>query len=112
MLKSLRESGIHLSIDDFGTGYSCLANLKDMPIDTIKIDRAFVQGLGVEDKSKSVTEMIIGLAKKLGANTLAEGVETKMQEKILQDLGCNVCQGFLYSKALSGNDFIRYAEDR
>jgi EAL domain-containing protein (putative c-di-GMP-specific phosphodiesterase class I) len=109
MLHALRESGIHLSIDDFGTGYSCLANLKDMPIDTIKIDRAFVRGLGIEAKSRSVTEMIVGLANKLGASTLAEGVETDMQEDILKDLGCSVCQGFLYSKPLPSEDFIRYA---
>lgn len=109
MLHALRDSGIHLSIDDFGTGYSCLANLKDMPIDTIKIDRAFVQGLGVEAKSRLMTETIVEMAEKFGANTLAEGVETSVQETILKDLGCSVCQGFLYSKPLPSGEFIRYA---
>lgn len=112
MLHALRDSGIHLSIDDFGTGYSCLANLKDLPLDTIKIDRAFVQNLGIDSKSRSVTEAIVSLADSLGASTLAEGVETTMQETILKELGCSVCQGFLYSKALAANDFIQYAEAR
>ncbi len=109
MLHALRERGIHLSIDDFGTGYSCLANLKDMPVDTIKIDRAFVQGLGVDAKSRSMTKMIVNLAEEFKLTTLAEGVETSLQEDILKELGCSVCQGFLYAKPLPSVDFVKYA---
>lgn len=112
MLHSLRSSGIHLSIDDFGTGYSCLANLKDLPLDTIKIDRSFVQNLEVDYKSRLVTEVIISLAEKLGASTLTEGVETKIQEGILRELGCTVCQGFLYAKPMPSIEFIKFVSEK
>lgn len=107
MLHSLRDSGIHLSIDDFGTGYSCLAQLKDLPLDTIKIDRTFVQDIG-NGRGSVVAEAIIGLARRLGVTTLAEGVETLAQAKALMELGCSVCQGFFYSKPLTGERFVEF----
>jgi EAL domain-containing protein (putative c-di-GMP-specific phosphodiesterase class I) len=108
ILHQLRESGVHLSIDDFGTGYSCLAELQDLPVDTIKIDRAFVKGLGTNDHSSVMVEIIIDLAKKLGMTTLAEGVETQEQADALLKLGCTVCQGFFYSRALPGDEFVQF----
>lgn len=109
MLHSLRNSGIQLSVDDFGIGYSCLAQLKDLPLDTIKIDRTFVQDLG-QGGNSTVVETIIDLARKLGVKTLAEGVETMAQSEALRELGCSVCQGFLYSTPLSGDAFIEYVQ--
>ena len=73
ILRDLQDSGVHLSIDDFGTGYSCLSALKDMPLDTIKIDRAFIHGLENGGSSLAIVEMIIELARKLNMTTLAEG---------------------------------------
>lgn len=109
MLHSLRDSGIKLSIDDFGIGYSCLSQLKDLPLDTIKIDRTFVHDLG-QGRDATVAETIIDLAHKLGVKTLAEGVETVAQSEALKELGCSVCQGFLYSKPLPGDWFVEYAD--
>ena len=109
ILRDLRGSGMHLSIDDFGTGYSCLSTLKDMPLDTIKIDRAFIHGLEDGGSSLAIVEMIIELARKLDMATIAEGVETEGQVKLLRSMGCSVAQGFLYSKPLSADEFVKFA---
>lgn len=106
-LHILKNRGIQLSIDDFGIGYSCLAQLKDLPIDTLKIDREFVKNIG-ESRNFSVLESIVNLAQKLGMKTLAEGVEIEAEAEVLRKLGCTTFQGFLYSKPLSGDDFIKY----
>ena len=106
-LHILKNSGIQLSIDDFGIGYSCLAQLKDLPIDTLKIDREFVKNIG-ESRNFSVLESIVNLAQKLGMKTLAVGVEIEAEADVLRKLGCTTFQGFLYSKPLSGDDFIKY----
>ena len=106
-LHILKNRGIHLSIDDFGIGYSCLAQLKDLPIHTVKIDREFVKNIG-KSRNLSILESIIDLAKKLGAKTLAEGVESEDEATALKKLGCTTFQGFLYSKPLSGEDFIKF----
>lgn len=110
VLKKFKENGITLSIDDFGTGYSCLSELKALPFDVIKIDRSFVQNIDTEYRSTMMIEFIVNLAQKFGMITLAEGVETPNQVKILRDLGCNVCQGFHFSEPLSGSDFIRFVD--
>lgn len=108
VLNALRNSGIHLSIDDFGTGYSCLSHLKDLPLDTIKIDRAFVSDLGHGGSSSAVVSAIIDLAAKLNMDTLAEGVETPAQALALTAMGCRVCQGYLFSRPLSSGDFVEF----
>jgi EAL domain-containing protein (putative c-di-GMP-specific phosphodiesterase class I) len=108
-LQVLRNSGIHLSVDDFGTGYSSLSLLKDLPLDTIKIDRAFVTDLW-RDGGVAVVEAIIDLSNKLNMKTLAEGVETKEQAEALTAMGCTVCQGFLYSKPLPSDEFVKFVE--
>lgn len=109
-LQALRDHGFTLSIDDFGTGYSCLAGLKDLPVDTIKIDYSFVKGLTQNDGSIAVVETIIQLATKMGMGTLAEGVETEEQATVLKSMGCSVAQGFLYSQPVSGDEFIKFAQ--
>lgn len=110
VLNMLRDSGIHLSIDDFGTGYSCLSQLKDLPFDTIKIDQSFVADLGQGKISSPIVEAIISLAHKLQMKTLAEGVETEEQAEALKEIGCFVCQGFLYSKPLPAADFVQFVK--
>lgn len=110
-LNVLRDNGVHLSVDDFGTGYSCLAQLKDLPLATIKIDRSFVMGLGREIGASAIVETIIELANKLKMQTLAEGVETEEQAVLLKKMGCSVFQGFLYSKALPGDAFVEFVKN-
>jgi len=110
-LNMLRDYGIHLSVDDFGTGYSCLSQLKNLPLDTIKIDRSFIMGLGREGGATAIVETIIELANKLEMQTLAEGVETDDQAELLEKMGCSVFQGFLYSKALQGDEFVKFVQN-
>ncbi len=111
LLTDLKSLGLHLSIDDFGTGYSSLSYLSQFPIDTIKIDRSFILPMLDQKSSESLVKNIIALAKDLGKETVAEGVETKEQMLKLTSLGCNVIQGYFFSKPLSPCDFQRgYSE--
>ena len=96
-LLELRELGIRLSIDDFGTGYSSLSYLKRLPIDTLKIDRSFIDGLGTDPEDTSIVQTIMSLATTLHLRVLAEGVEDETQLQALIDLGCDYGQGFLWS---------------
>jgi diguanylate cyclase (GGDEF)-like protein/PAS domain S-box-containing protein len=96
-LHRLREMGVRLSVDDFGTGYSSLAQLKALPIDTIKIDRSFVQGLPAERASAAIASAIVELARGLGLTVVAEGVETPAQRRWLTEAGCDKLQGLLVS---------------
>ncbi|MBO9517265.1 MAG: GGDEF domain-containing protein [Porphyrobacter sp.] len=99
-LRSLSESGIKIALDDFGTGYASLSHLSQFPIDLLKIDRTFVQRLGQSPEAKAICAAVVNLGHCLGMQIVAEGVETLVQENALIDLGCDVCQGFLYSKAM------------
>ena len=92
--------GFSLSIDDFGTGYSSLAYLKRFPIDTIKIDRAFVKDLASESEHAAIAIAIIAMAHGLKLRVLAEGVETQPQLDILRDQGCDAIQGYFFSHPL------------
>lgn len=87
-------------MDDFGTGYSSLAYLKDLPIDIIKIDIAFIRDMIKDRKSLAIVQTIIDLAKRLDKITLAEGVENKDQYEILKSIGCDMVQGFLFYKPM------------
>ncbi|HEV7301120.1 MAG TPA: EAL domain-containing protein [Tepidisphaeraceae bacterium] len=105
-LTELRAIGIGLAIDDFGTGYSSLAYLHRLPIDVLKIDRTFVSAIGTsrsadaDCKDTTITRAIIELARSLGLSTVAEGVETELQRATLKSLGCDVMQGYLFSKPI------------
>jgi diguanylate cyclase (GGDEF)-like protein/PAS domain S-box-containing protein len=98
VLDELRSLGVRLSIDDFGTGYSSLAYLRRFPLDTVKIDRAFVSGLGTDPDSRAITSAIIELAHALGLEVVAEGVEEEVQLDVLVEMGCDRAQGFLFSR--------------
>jgi EAL domain-containing protein (putative c-di-GMP-specific phosphodiesterase class I) len=99
-LHRLRTFGVRFALDDFGTGYSSLAHLKDLPIDTVKIDRRFVSGM-VEDRAdRAIVESIITLVRRLGRRVVAEGVESAEQARLLQEMGCQIGQGFLFSVPL------------
>ena len=89
-----------MALDDFGTGFSSLAYLKRFDIDYLKIDASFVRGLEVGGNDHAIVEAIITMAHKLGIQTIAEGVETPAQRDLLQALGCDYAQGYLFSKPL------------
>lgn len=99
-LNELKELGLKLSLDDFGKGYSSLNYLKILPIDTLKVDRAFIQNIEFDPKEKVITESIIRMAKALGLTVLAEGIENASQHSLLVELDCDAMQGFLISKPL------------
>ena len=104
-MHSLREHGIQFSIDDFGTGYCSLSYLKDLPINQLKIDKAFIDELASGDSGISVVKSIIALGASLNMHVIAEGVETVEQKNILESLGCQAYQGYLFSKPLELEDF-------
>jgi len=104
-LLDFREAGIQIAIDDFGTGYSSLAYLKQFDIDYLKIDHSFVRNLGRGQNDIALCEAIIVMAHKLSIQVIAEGVETEAQDKLLREIGCDLGQGFFYSKALPVAEF-------
>lgn len=104
----LRDRGIHLAMDDFGTGYSSLSYLRKFPLNTLKIDKAFVDD-ATSDIGKAMIDTIITIARNLGLSTVAEGVETVEQQRFMAEKNCDVLQGYLYSKPLSADEFARFA---
>lgn len=108
-LRQLVSLGVRLALDDFGTGYSSLAYLNRFPVSTIKLDRSFVTAMLDSPQGLTVVKAIIDLARELGMGTVAEGVETQAQADVLVDNGCLAIQGWLYSKALTGEKFLDMA---
>lgn len=98
IMTQLKDMGFALAIDDFGTGYSSLSYLKKFPIDTLKVDQAFVRNLEKDEDDQSIVRAIVDLAKHLNLKTVAEGVETQGQWQFLKDLDCDYIQGYLFSK--------------
>ena len=107
-MKALKRLGVRLSIDDFGTGYSSLAYLKRFPIDKLKIDQSFVQGLGRPGDDREIVSAIIAMGRNLGLTVLAEGVETAAQRDFLIDSGCDSFQGFYYAEPMPAPEFERW----
>ena len=103
-LRELREMGLRMALDDFGTGYSSLAYLSRLPVDTLKIDRSFVQGVTEHADHTSIVSAIISLAQALRLKVVAEGVETEQQAQMLRLLRCDQAQGFLFSKPLPAEE--------
>ena len=108
IMGELKALGVALAIDDFGTGYSSLAYLKQFPVDTLKIDKSFVMDMLEDDDDKVIVSTIISMSKALGLATVAEGVETQAHAKLLQEMECDIAQGYLYSKAISKEDFLAF----
>lgn len=100
LLTEIRKLGINIALDDFGTGYSSLSYLKLLPINTLKIDKSFIDNIVTNDREKSIVDGIIQLAQKIGLDVIAEGAESKEQIKLLQGMGCNQIQGYYFSKPL------------
>jgi len=111
VMRRLRELGVRLAIDDFGTGYSSLSYLRDLPIDVLKIDRAFVAGLDRGSHAPAVARSIIHLAGTLGMTTVAEGIERPAQVARLRTLGAQYGQGFYFAEPLSNEELTGYLAD-
>ncbi len=105
IFKSLKSMGIHISLDDFGTGYSSLSYLKKIPLDSLKIDKSFIDDIESNEQSRKLLKSIITIAKDLNLSTVAEGVENIAQKEILKDLECDMLQGYLFCKPLPPEDF-------
>ncbi len=100
LLAQLRAAGVRIAIDDFGTGYSSMAYLRYLPVDVLKIDRAFVKDIGSDASADIVVRAIVGLAGSLGLVTVAEGVETAAQAQLLTEMGCGELQGYHFARPL------------
>lgn len=107
-LDQLRGLGVSFSIDDFGIGYSSLSYLQKLPIDTLKIDGSFIQDVTTNAESQAIVAAILDMARRLGLDVVAEGVETGSQLAYLRDSGCNQIQGFVYSEPLSPDAFLAF----
>ena len=111
-LRRLHELGVQISVDDFGTGYSSLSYLKRMPVRELKLDRSFVHDLETDAGNYALASAVIGIGVALGLRVVAEGVETEGQKLMLQQAGCQVAQGYLFSRPQSAEDFERWLQQR
>jgi EAL domain-containing protein (putative c-di-GMP-specific phosphodiesterase class I) len=105
-MQGLKKLGLQLSIDDFGTGYSSLTYLKKMPLDILKIDQSFVRDIETDANDAAIVATIIAMAEHLYLKVIAEGVETRPELDFLKHNGCNIFQGYLFSRPIPGNQFI------
>jgi len=111
-LAGLRDLGVQIMLDDFGTGYSSLGRLSEVPLDVVKIDRRFVNGLGEDHNREPIVAAIIAMADALGLRVIAEGVETERQWQSLVSLGCRAAQGYLLARPMPAEDLAALIETR
>ncbi|HEX5595664.1 MAG TPA: sensor domain-containing phosphodiesterase [Micromonosporaceae bacterium] len=111
-LRRLREAGIRLAVDDFGTGYSSLAYLRRVPVHEVKIDRSLVQGMATDPGDLAIVNAVVTLSQQFGLNVVAEGVESELTLELLQDIGCEIGQGFLFSRPLPYERLVAWLEAR
>ena len=104
-LLTLKKIGVRLAIDNFGTGYTSLSYLKQFPVDTLKIDHSFIQGIVRDSRDRAIVQSMIELASAFGLSVIGEGIETDSQAIQLRALGCNLGQGFLFTPPLPSNRF-------
>jgi len=123
VLAKVRAMGVRIAIDDFGTGFSSLSHLRHLPVDVLKIDKAFVADIGGDTPSvrstvsnsaggAAIASAVIGLAKGLGLDVVAEGVEKRAQLNFLAKLGCHACQGYLLCPPLPAEEFEKWLRER
>ncbi|MBF0265238.1 MAG: EAL domain-containing protein [Gammaproteobacteria bacterium] len=108
ILNKIKELGIAISLDDFGTGYSSLSHLRQFPIDTIKIDRSFIQEATENNDDRSIVTAIVSMSHKLGLDVIAEGVETEQQLHFLEQIGCDFIQGYYLSRPVSADELEHF----
>ena len=106
IMDQLRKDGMQFSMDDFGTGYSSLAQLKQLPVSSIKIDRSFIMDIGSQKECLQIVEAIIAMSHKLGLEVVAEGIETQQQSDLLEQMGCQMGQGYLFSRPVTINQLL------
>ncbi len=111
-IEALRSGGIRMAIDDFGTGFSCFGALGELPVGVLKIDRSFVSGMETRRGGISMIGGMIEMAHAMNLKVVGEGVETEEQARILEDRGCDVFQGFYFSRPLAARDFGAFASVR
>ena len=111
MLNEIKEKGFSIAIDDFGTGYSSLNMLEMMPIDTLKIDKSFIDRINIKEEKTNFIEIIMFITKKLNLKTVAEGVETIEQVNYLKKWNCDLIQGYVYQKPLRFEEFKKYIKE-
>ena len=113
LISRLRKTGFTVEMDDFGSGYSSLNMLKDIHVDVLKIDMAFLKKAEDEDRSRKILQMIISLSRQLGMPVITEGVENAEQVRFLSEMGCDMFQGYYFAKPMSVADFEElYAENK
>jgi EAL domain-containing protein (putative c-di-GMP-specific phosphodiesterase class I) len=113
-LQQLHDAGVRIAIDDFGTGFSSLAHLRHFSVDMIKVDRSFVQGVERDAKDTAITANVVALAHALGLVAVAEGIETEGQLAHMRTVGCDVGQGYLFSRPVPAAEvtaFLAAARD-
>jgi len=103
VLKQLKALGVALALDDFGTGYSSLASLHQFPVDIVKIDRSFTSQVDISPHHRVLVQATVMVARSLGMSTVVEGVETEAQASLVQQLGCDKGQGYLFSRPLEAH---------
>jgi EAL domain-containing protein (putative c-di-GMP-specific phosphodiesterase class I) len=108
ILNVFKEKGFKISLDDFGTGYSSLSYIKNIPADFIKIDISFIRGMIENPKDSAIVNTVVVLASKLGMKTISEGVETEEQLEILKSFGCDMVQGYLFSRPVPEDEILRF----
>jgi EAL domain-containing protein (putative c-di-GMP-specific phosphodiesterase class I) len=111
-LRTLRAIGVRVSVDDFGTGYSSLANLKNLPVDEVKIDTSFVRHLSREGDDAAIVEAVVHLVHRLGLAVVAEGVEDEVALQLLQRMGCDSAQGYLLSRPVPAHELASWLARR
>jgi len=112
VMNKLHERGVRMSIDDFGTGFSSLSHLKKFKVYKLKIDQSFVRDISTDPEDRAIVSAIINMAKSLGLQTIAEGVETAGQQAFLREQGCDELQGYYYCKPLSADQFEEFARSK
>jgi EAL domain-containing protein (putative c-di-GMP-specific phosphodiesterase class I) len=103
-LRNLKDFGVTIAIDDFGTGYSSLSYLRKLPLDVLKIDRSFVQGIGASAEDDAIVRAVLSVAQSLGLSVTAEGIETDEQARLLREWSCQAGQGYLFSRPLPAEE--------
>ena len=111
MLDELRRVGVRIAIDDFGTGYSSFAALSELPVDTLKIDKRFIDNLLRDQRGRGLVKAIVAIAQTLELDTIAEGVERSEQRQVLIELGCQHIQGYLFARPMTADDTFAYLEN-
>jgi len=112
LLARMRAMGMHLAVDDFGTGYSSLAYLKRLPVDEVKVDRAFVQEMATNGRDAEIVRMVIALGRSVGLRVVAEGVEDRETWEQLVALGCDVIQGYALSRPIEEPALMAWLDQR